>query len=92
MQADLEVRLTHDGSRWIAHHPSFEACGKTLCELDEDVTRCLLDRQLFRQNNQVMVFMAFDYTCIPIWIRQYAYHYFNRYIRLDLKSPAQEAQ
>lgn len=63
-----------------------------MLELDEDVMRCLLDRQLFQQNKQVMVFMAFDYACIPIWIRQYAYHYFNRYIRLDLKSPMQKAQ
>ena len=61
-------------------------------QLDQDVTRCLLDRQLFQQNNQVMVFMAFDYSCIPTWIRLYAFLYFNRYIRLDLKSPTQEAQ
>ena len=92
MQADLEVRLIHDGIKWIAYHQSFEACGDTLLELDQDLTRCLLDTQLFPDNTQVTVFMVFDYNCIPIWIRQYAYHYFNRYIRLDLKPAVPEAQ
>ena len=87
MKADLEVRLVHDGINWIANHPSFEARGETLLELDRETTRCLLDRQLFPENSQVTVFMVFDYNCIPTWIRQYASHYFNRYIRLDLKSP-----
>ena len=92
MKADLEVRLIHDGDRWIAHHQSFQACGKTLLELDQDVARCLLDEQLFRDNAHVTVFMVFDYDCIPTWIRQYASHYFNRYVRLDLKSPIQQTQ
>jgi len=92
MQADLEVRLIHDGSKWVACHPSFEARGKTLLELDQDVVKCLLDHQLFPKNIHVTVFMAFDYACIPTWIRQYAYHYFNRHVRLDLKSPVQQAQ
>lgn len=92
MQADLEVRLIHDGCRWIACHPRFEASGHTLPELDEDLARRLVEEQLFPQNAQVTVFMVFDYTCIPTWIRQYAYHYFNRHIRLDLKSPTLETQ
>ena len=92
MEADLEVRLVHDGINWIAYHQSFEASGETLLQLDQEMTRCLLDRQLFPKNSQVTVFMVFDYNCIPTWIRQYASHYFNRYIRLDLKSPIPEAQ
>lgn len=92
MKADLEVRLIHDGIKWIAYHQSFEACGDTLLELDQDLTRCLLDTQSFPDNAQVTVFMVFDYNCIPIWIRQYAYHYFNRYVRLNLKSPLLKGQ
>ncbi|HEU4854340.1 MAG TPA: DUF5395 domain-containing protein [Nitrosospira sp.] len=92
MEADLEVRLIHDGIKWIAHHQSFEACGDTLLELDQDLARCLLDGQLFPDNIHVTVFMAFDYSCIPTWIRQYAYHYFNRYVRLNLKSPILKGQ
>ena len=92
MEADLEVRLVHDGINWIANHPSFEARGETLLELDQELTRCLVHRQLFPENSQVTVFMVFDYNCIPTWIRQYASHYFNRYIRLDLKPGVPEAQ
>lgn len=92
MKADLEVRLIHDGIKWIAYHPSFEACGETLLELDQDLTRCLLDKELFPKDFHVTVFMAFDYSCIPTWIRQYAYHYFNRYVRLNLKSPILKVQ
>ncbi|WP_025041140.1 DUF5395 domain-containing protein [Nitrosospira briensis] len=92
MKADLEVRLVHDGVNWIAYHQSFEACGETLLKLDQELIRCLLDRQLFPENIHVTVFMVFDYNCIPTWIRQYASHYFNRYIRLDLKSPILKVQ
>ncbi|MXS85934.1 hypothetical protein ABO04_08440 [Nitrosomonas sp. HPC101] len=86
MKADLEVRLIHNGISWIAYHQDFKACGHTLAELDEDLARHLLNRQLFPENSCVTVFMVFDHSCIPAWIRQYAYHYFNRHIRLDLKS------
>lgn len=92
MKADLEVRLIHDGIKWIAYHQDFEACGQTLTELDQALIRYLLDRQLFPENSCVTVFMIFDHSCIPAWIRQYAYHYFNRYIRLDLKSPVSAVQ
>ncbi|SFN67891.1 hypothetical protein SAMN05216386_1601 [Nitrosospira briensis] len=92
MTADLEVRLIHDGIKWVAYHQSFEACGHTLLDLDQDLTRCLLDTQLFPDNTQVTVFMVFDYNCIPTWIRQYAYHYFNRHVRLNLKSPLLKGQ
>ncbi len=91
MKADLEVRLIHDGCKWIACHPGFEIHGKTLAELDEALTRHLVERQLFPGNARVTVFMVFDYSCIPTWIRQYAYHYFNRYILLDLEKPVLES-
>lgn len=84
MKADLEVRLVHDGIKWIAHHEDFKAYGQTLLELDRDLAKCLLDSKLFAENSDITVLMAFDYGCIPIWIRQYAYHYFNRHIRLNV--------
>ena len=92
MKADLEVRLIHDGRRWIASHSDFEVSGHTLRELDEELALRLAEGKLFPGNAQVRVFMVFDYSCIPTWIRQYAYHYFNRYTRLDLKSPVPEVR
>lgn len=92
MQADLEVRLIHDGTQWIASHEHFKACGHTLKELDQALIQCLLKKQLFPEKNCVMVFMVFDYSCIPTWIRQYAYHYFNRHIQLNLQLAVPEEQ
>lgn len=90
MQADLEVRLVHDGINWIATHPDFKASGATLAELDHNLIQCLQTQQRYPDRRSVMVFMVFDHSCIPVWIRQYAYHYFNRYIRLDLNTHISE--
>ncbi|SFW31191.1 DUF5395 domain-containing protein [Nitrosovibrio sp. Nv17] len=84
MQADLGVRLIHDGNCWIACHPVFEAQGRDLSELDLNLAGCLERARLFPGRTEITVFMAFDFGCIPIWIRQYAYHYFNRHVRLTL--------
>ncbi len=29
--------------------------------------------------------MGYDFSVIPTWIRQYAYHYFNRIVTIDLE-------
>jgi hypothetical protein len=92
MKADLEVRLVHDGTRWVAYHQNFEAYGQTMAELDRNLAKCLVNRKLFAENTNITVFMVFDYNCIPIWIRQYAYHYFNRYVRLALRSAELNSQ
>jgi hypothetical protein len=84
MKVDLEVSLIHDGDQWIARHLFLEARGRTLSELDQDLTRCLRESGDFPASSEVSVFMGFDYDTIPTWLRQYAYHYFNRYIRLHL--------
>jgi hypothetical protein len=84
MKADLETSLIHDGRNWIATGESFVATGSTLHELDNDVRRHLMEGRQFDNQNVVTVFMGFDYSTIPTWIRQYATHYFNRYIRITL--------
>lgn len=84
MKADLEVSLIHDGHQWIARYLSLEARGQTLPDLDQDLARCLRERGDFPPSSEVIVFMGFDYGTIPTWLRQYAYHYFNRYVLLHL--------
>jgi len=32
----------------------------------------------------VTVAMAFDFAAFPVWMRQYASHYFNRNVTFDL--------
>lgn len=38
------------------------------------------------EGEKVEVFMAFDNSTIPQWIRQYAQHYFNRILVVDSRS------
>jgi hypothetical protein len=66
MKADQEVRLVHDGIRWVAYHQNFEAYGQTMAELDRNLAKCLVNRKLFAENTNITVFMVFDYDCIPI--------------------------
>ena len=84
MKADLEMSLIHDGVQWVARDQTLEVRGKTLLELDQALAQCLRERGDFRLASQINVFMGFDYAMMPAWMRQYAYHYFNRYAVLQL--------
>jgi hypothetical protein len=84
LKADLVTSLIHDGERWVASNDTLTASGRTLPELDDDMRRVLRKCEQFKKGSSVMVFMGFDYSTIPTWIRQYASHYFNRYVTIDL--------
>jgi len=84
MKADVNVRLIHDGSRWIAGNETISASGETFDELDDGVARALRDSGAFPPGSKVMVFMGFDFDTIPTWLRQYHTHYFNRRIVVEL--------
>lgn len=84
MRADVETRLIDDGRRWIASNDFLEASGRTLNELDADLRRALEESGRFEKGSRVVVFMGFDFSRIPVWLRQYANHYFNRFVTVDL--------
>ena len=84
MKADVDVRLIHDGTNWIARNDTIEASGYTLHELDENLAHVLRRSGDFPEAAKITVFMGFDYDTIPTWLRQYHTHYFNRYIALNL--------
>ncbi len=84
MKADMEMSIVHDGRQWIARNASFAAGGRDLPELDANLATVLRQSGQFVTGAQVTVFMGFDFDTIPTWLRQYASHYFNRYISLDL--------
>ena len=83
MKADVEMVITYDGKQWVARNDAFPASGETLPELDTQVADALRQQGDFGKP-RVTVFMGFDSGTIPTWIRQYASHYFNRYIFVDL--------
>lgn len=83
MKSDVEMIITHDGKRWIARNDDIRATGDTLPELDANVADVLRAGGGF-EKSPITVFMGFDFTTIPTWIRQYASHYFNRVISIDV--------
>ena len=78
----IELILTHDGKKWMARNDALVASAPTLDELDREVGRLLREAGLVRQGQTARVFMAFDNSTIPQWIRQYAQHYFNRIVEV----------
>jgi hypothetical protein len=84
MKADVELCLSHDGWHWVARNPAFFVKGDTLHALDERLRISLLDTGDFPPGSRVTVFMGFDFDTIPIWLRQYHSHYFNRFLTLEL--------
>ncbi|MBO8128168.1 MAG: DUF5395 domain-containing protein [Peptococcaceae bacterium] len=84
MKADMELVIVHDGEQWIASNDSLKASGCTLPELDENLKQVIIKSGVFKPGTKITVFMGFDYSTIPTWIRQYAAHYFNRYVSIEL--------
>ena len=84
MKVDVELALVHDGTEWVARNGSVVARGRTLSELDRDLGRALAASGKYRRGARVLVFMGFDNGTIPTWIRQYAAHYFNRYVSIEV--------
>jgi hypothetical protein len=84
MKADLEMNLVHDGVKWIARNHSIAASGHDFSQLDANLVDVLQNSHQFPTKTQVTVFMGFDFDTIPIRLRQYASHYFNRYVSLEL--------
>ncbi len=84
MKADLDMSLIHDGEWWIGRCGTLVARGHSLAELDAEVRRVLRACGKFPEGSRITVFMGFDFDTIPTWIRQYASHYFSRYVAIDL--------
>lgn len=84
MKVDLEVSIKHDGQKWVAGNEMITACGQTLDELDENIKQIITKENLFKKGSRITVFMGFDFDTIPTWIRQYAYHYFNRLLLVEI--------
>ncbi len=85
MKCDLELVLTHDGRNWRGHVEELDihVKGESLGALDAALMSRLAALPRFA-GRRVCVAMRFDNTTIPTWIRQYASHYFNRLVELDL--------
>jgi hypothetical protein len=84
MKTDMEMSLVHDGEQWIVRNPLMSAKGHDFAELDANLVEALRKSKQFAEQTQITVFMGFDFDTIPTRLRQYASHYFNRQISLQL--------
>ena len=82
----LELSLTHDGDVWIAQGVDISFRAITLKELDNQVRSKVKSMASLedRKSGKIKVSMTFDNAVIPQWIRQYANHYFNRLLIVEL--------
>lgn len=84
MKADIDTRLTDNGEFWFVNGEDLTASGRTLDDLDADLKRAMIESGRFEPGSEVTVFMGYDFSGIPTWLRQYHYHYFNRLVTLEL--------
>ncbi|ACV68255.1 conserved hypothetical protein [Desulfohalobium retbaense DSM 5692] len=76
----IEMVLRHDGANWIASNEHVTASGDSLEDLDVAVTRTIKGHGSYQGTGTHRVWMYFDNSTLPGWIRQYMPHYFNRTI------------
>lgn len=83
---DVELALRHDGDAWVAQGEALAAParGETLDALDLAVRDQLRARPGIAAGTRARVSMRFDFDTIPVFLRQYHTHYFNRRIVMTL--------
>ena len=79
----IELTIIHDGVNWIARNDVLYAEAESLRALDDELRELLKEKGYLNQGEKLDMFMAFDNATIPVWMRQYAQHYFNRIVRIE---------
>jgi len=79
----IELIITHDGKNWIAGNDALYAEAPTLEKLDNELQKLVKKKGYLKKGKKLDMFMAFDNSTIPVWMRQYAQHYFNRIVRVE---------
>jgi hypothetical protein len=75
--------IKHDGKCWVIENEHSTISAPTLEELDSKLRDYMKENGLLKKGEKAEVFMAFDNSTIPQWIRQYAQHYFNRIVAIE---------
>ncbi len=79
----IEVIVSHDGKNWIVKNEMFSAEAPTLRGVDKQLGEQVREKCYIKEGEDLKVFMAFENSVIPEWMRQYSQHYFNRIIRVE---------
>jgi hypothetical protein len=67
-----EIVLTYEDGRWRARGQGFDLVHEDLGALD-----ALIERTVARANDALEVQVRFDFSTLPVWLRQYQPHYCN---------------
>jgi hypothetical protein len=80
----IDLRLIHDGRRWIAGNEKIEASGETLAELEE-MESSVTAAGGYPPGTKVTVRLRFDYDTIPnaSWYRQFMPYYFDHLLSFE---------
>jgi len=78
---DLTLRYDYQSDVWIASCEDFTASAKKLVDLDKKIAKEL--RKL-GYRGKVKLYMRFDYSTIPEWMRQFHPHYFDRIVEIEI--------
>ena len=79
----IEFIVSHDGKNWIARNDRLSAEAPTLEALDNELKKLVKEKGYLEPGKKLDLFMAFDNSTIPQWMRQYSQHYFNRIVRVE---------
>ena len=79
----LEMILDHNGKDWVVSNSSITLSAPTLNGLDRKLEQALNEE--LKGGQSLSVFMSFNNEVIPMWIRPYMNHYFNRILELPLQ-------
>jgi hypothetical protein len=82
----IEMILDHDGKNWIVSNASLTLSAPSLDELDRKLETAMA-HDLARERS-LNVFMSCNNEVIPMWMRPYMNHYFNRILELPLRYQA----
>jgi hypothetical protein len=79
----IEFTIRHTGKEWLVENELITTSAATLEQLDHALKRRLKDEGIIAKGEKIEVFMFYDNSTIPQWIRQYAQHYFNRIVEME---------
>jgi hypothetical protein len=80
---EIEVSIRYTGKNWLVENESLSVSAPTIDELDHQLKLLLKEKELLKHGEKARVFMVYDNSTIPQWIRQYAQHYFNRILEIE---------
>jgi len=79
----IDLIVSHNEKNWTAKGDDLFAEAPTLSGLDNQLKKLVREKGWVKKKKKLTLFMAFDNSTFPQWMRQYSQHYFNRIIQVE---------